>query len=88
MAVIVADNQNRETGRRVNILLTSPRVTSAFRDVLFEAAEAAGMTPGEYALKAAAEKLVADGRAFSGVFHAGDIDHHNDNERAPARRTA
>lgn len=86
---IIDSNQGRETGRRVQILLTSPRITSAFRDVILEAASAADMTPGEFALMAAAEKLIAAGADFPGVFHAGDLNHENDNHQGtPARRRA
>lgn len=82
---IIANNQAGETGRRVQILLTSPRVTSAFRDALLAAASAADMTPGEYALQAAADKLRADDFEFPGVFHPGDLDHHNDNGQRAQR---
>lgn len=85
---IIANNQGGETGRRVQVLLTSPRVCSAFRDALLAAASAADQTPGEYALQAAADKLRAAGHSFPGVFRAGDFDHQNDNGRAPARRHA
>lgn len=82
-----ATNQGSDTGRRVQVLLTSPRVTSAFRDALLAAASAADMTPGEFALQAAADKLRAAGHDFPGVFHVGDLDHSNDNGQR-ARRSA
>lgn len=66
--------QAGETGRRVQLLLTSPRVTSAFRDALLTAALASDMTPGEYALQAAADKLRTAGFDFSGVFNAHEQD--------------
>jgi hypothetical protein len=76
-----ATNQATETGRRVRLLLTSPRVTSAFRDALLAAASAADQTPGEFALQAAADKLRAVGVRFPGVFRPDDLGHHNDNRR-------
>lgn len=86
---ITTTNQGKETGRRVNVMLTSARVTQAFRDALFLAADKARMTPSDFAIMAAAEKLDADGYEFPGVFFVGDFDHHNDNdERTTARRTA
>lgn len=85
---LIDSNQVGETGRRVQVLLTSPRVTSAFRDALLTAASAADMTPGEFALQAAADKLRAAGHDFPGVFHVGDLDHHNDNQPKPRRRRA
>lgn len=87
---LLTTNQDKETGRRVNVMLTSERVTSAFREALFVAADLAHLTPSEFALMAAAEKLLAAGAEFPGVFAVGDFpDHHNDNdERTSARRTA
>lgn len=82
---IIANNQAGETGRRVQMLFTSPRVTRAFRDALLAAASAVDMTPGEYALQAAADKLRSAGHDFPGVFHVGDIDHHNDNAQGAQR---
>ena len=76
-----ATHQGSDTGRRVQVLLTSPRVTSAFRDALLAAASAADMTPGEFALQAAADKLRAAGFHFAGLFRVGDLNHHNDNRR-------
>ncbi|TPK42629.1 MULTISPECIES: hypothetical protein [unclassified Mesorhizobium] len=86
---VTATNQGKETGRRVNVMLTSARVTQAFRDALFQAADEARMTPSDFALLAAAEKLLADGSyEFPGVFHPGDINAHNDNHGQDARRHA
>ncbi|WP_378944413.1 hypothetical protein [Mesorhizobium sp. ANAO-SY3R2] len=55
-------------------MLTGARVTAGFRAALFEAAGRAGMTPGEFALIAAGEKLRASGRDFPGVFSAHERD--------------
>jgi hypothetical protein len=55
------------------LMLQGAKVTSSFRDTLFDAANRAGMTPNEFVLQAAAEKLAASGRRFSGLFNAGDI---------------
>jgi hypothetical protein len=33
----------------------------------------------QFVLQAAAEKILAAGHEIPGVFHPGDIDHHNDN---------
>jgi len=82
---ILNTNQAGETGRRVQVLLTSPRVTSAFRDALLAAASAVDMTPGAYALHAAADKLRSAGHDFPGVFHVGDLNHHNDNAQKAQR---
>ncbi|NSZ73035.1 hypothetical protein [Agrobacterium tumefaciens] len=57
----------------VNIALRGARVTSSFRDNLFDAANRSGMTPNEFVLQAAAEKLKATGRNFSGLFAPGDL---------------
>ncbi|TPN58635.1 hypothetical protein FJ976_01625 [Mesorhizobium sp. B1-1-9] len=71
---VITTKQASETSRRVNVLLTSGRITQGFRDALFQAADEARMTPGDFAILAAAEKLAADGNhEFPGVFHAGDI---------------
>ncbi|UDL87037.1 hypothetical protein LGH82_17620 [Mesorhizobium sp. PAMC28654] len=86
---VIDSNQAKEAGRRVNVMFASPRVTQAFRDALFLAADKARMTPSDFAIMAAAEKLDANGYEFPGVFFVGDFDHHNDNdERMPAQRTA
>ncbi|TQX88445.1 MULTISPECIES: hypothetical protein [unclassified Rhizobium] len=59
--------------RRVPVALRGANVTETFRDNLFDAANRAGMTANEYVLQAAAEKLKASGRQFSGLFRPGDI---------------
>lgn len=66
-------NEGQQTGRRVNVMLTGARVTQAFRDALFDAANKARMTPSDFAIQAAAEKLLTDGYDVPGVFHAGDL---------------
>lgn len=86
---LIDTKQADKTGRRVQILLTSRRVTEAFREALLAAASQVDLSPGEYALMAAGEKLAAAGANLPGVFFTGDIDHHNDNhERTAARRRA
>lgn len=65
--------QNNETARPVQVMLTGARVTSGFRSALFAAASRAGVSVNEYVLTAAAEKLQAAGVRFSGVFASGDL---------------
>ncbi|MGO6898750.1 hypothetical protein ACCT15_35620 [Rhizobium ruizarguesonis] len=55
------------------IMLRGAMVMISFRESLFDAANRAGMTPNEFCLQAAAEKLAASGRQFSGVFNPGDL---------------
>ncbi|MBB2678679.1 UNVERIFIED_ORG: uncharacterized protein (DUF1778 family) [Rhizobium esperanzae] len=55
------------------LMLQGAKVTSSFRSALFDAANRAGMTPNEFVLQAAAEKLAASGRHFSGLFTPGDL---------------
>ncbi len=50
------------------LFLSGANVDRAFRDELFSAADRAGMTPGEFAIQAAAEKLATAGARFPGVF--------------------
>ncbi|MDL2401576.1 hypothetical protein PY650_24440 [Rhizobium calliandrae] len=59
--------------RRVPVMLRGATVMEGFRESLFDAANRAGMTPNEFCLQAAAEKLKRAGRDFSGVFQPGDI---------------
>ncbi|NNH67997.1 hypothetical protein [Rhizobium laguerreae] len=56
------------------VMLRGAMVMISFRDSLFDAANRAGVTPNEYCLQAAAEKLWASGRQFAGVFAPGDTD--------------
>lgn len=58
------------------IMLRGAMVMTSFRESLFDAANRAGMTPNEFCLQAAAEKLRASGRQFAGVFAPGDTDIH------------
>lgn len=57
----------------VNVLLQGGRVTSTFREALFDAAQRSGMSANEFVLMACAERLRASGREFSGVFRPGDM---------------
>ena len=55
------------------IFLNGANVERQFREELFDAANRAGMAPGEFALMAVAEKLDRAGRSFPGVFRKGDF---------------
>ncbi|OOO32837.1 hypothetical protein EFR00_30375 [Rhizobium sophoriradicis] len=57
----------------VPIMLKGGRVTATFREALFDAARREGLSANEFVLQAAAEKLKASGRQFTGVFAPGDI---------------
>lgn len=59
------------------MLLSGARVTASFRESLFDAANRAGITPNEFVIEAAAEKLMRSGRRFSGVFRKGDLSQLN-----------
>lgn len=59
--------------RSVTVSLRGANVTETFRENLFDACNRAGVTPNEFVLQAAAEKLKASGREFSGLFVPGDI---------------
>lgn len=59
--------------RHVPVMLRGATVLEGFRENLFDAANRAGMTPNEFVLQAAAEKLSKAGRKFSGVFSRGDV---------------
>ena len=73
MRMLVA-NQNHRRETVVPVMLTDVRVTKSFRETFFDAALQAGMTPTEFAVQAAAEKLASSGKTFSGLFHPGDIE--------------
>lgn len=60
----------------VQLMLSGGRVKASYREALFDAANRAGMSVNEFVLTAAAEKLKASGRRFSGIFHAGDTAKH------------
>lgn len=55
------------------VALRGANVLESFRDHLFDASNRAGITPNEFVLQAAAEKLKRAGREFSGIFHKGDL---------------
>lgn len=57
-----------------NLFLRGASVTRDFREALFDAANRAGVTPNEFVIVAAAEKLTASGRTFPGVFQARDFE--------------
>jgi hypothetical protein len=76
---IIATKQRRHKDPIVSVMLTGGRVTSGFRAALFAAASRAGISVNEFVLTAAAEKLRASGRHFSGVFEPGDLSDLNDN---------
>lgn len=63
-------NANRKTAP---VLLRGANVTEDFRDALFDASNRAGITPNEFALQAAAEKLLRSGRQIDGLFEVGDL---------------
>ncbi|MBO9122792.1 MULTISPECIES: hypothetical protein [unclassified Rhizobium] len=69
----IANRQRREKDPIVNLMLNGGRVTATFREALFDATAREGLSVNEFCLKAAAEKLKASGREFSGVFHPGDF---------------
>ncbi|RFB87207.1 hypothetical protein B5K08_22430 [Rhizobium leguminosarum bv. trifolii] len=54
------------------IMLRGAMVMISFRESLFDASNRAGVTPNEFCLQAAAEKLKASGHHFSGLFTPGD----------------
>ncbi|MCV3734988.1 hypothetical protein OCK02_02135 [Rhizobium sp. TRM96647] len=58
---------------RAAVFLRSATVTTDFRETLFDACRREGVTPNEFVLQAAAEKLKSKGRQFSGLFRAGDL---------------
>ncbi|PYE98927.1 hypothetical protein C8J35_103528 [Rhizobium sp. PP-F2F-G38] len=62
---------------RVPVLLRGAEVMESFRENLFDACNRAGISPNEFALQAAAEKLKSQGRQFSGLFRAGDFQDFN-----------
>lgn len=64
------------------VFLNGANVDREFREELFDAANRAGMAPGEFALIAVAEKLTRMGRTFPGVFRKGDF--HPANSRSEA----
>lgn len=72
----MSDDKARKTAkreRRVPVALRGATVMEGFRENLFDAANRSGMSPNEFVLQAAAEKLKATGRNFSGLFSPGDM---------------
>ena len=57
----------------VQLHLTGARVDPDFRSALFDAANRAGITPNEFCIQAAAEKLQRSGAKFPSVFRSGDL---------------
>ncbi len=55
------------------LFLNGANVDRQFCEELLDAANRAGMAPGEFAIIAAAEKLARMGRSFPGVFRKGDF---------------
>lgn len=55
------------------LFLNGARVTTEFRDALFDAANRAGLTPNEFVIVCTAEVLAKRGAIFSGVFSKGDV---------------
>lgn len=70
---IASLNQNQDPATIVAVMLNGGKVTSGFRSSLFSAAARAGVSVNEFVIKAAAEKLVACGSEFPGVFEKGDL---------------
>ncbi|RIY03497.1 hypothetical protein D3218_01695 [Aureimonas flava] len=60
--------------RTVPLFLSGAKVEEGFRSALFDAANRAGITPNEFAIVAAAEKLARCGRTFPGIFRKGDFE--------------
>lgn len=59
---------------QAQLFLNGARVNAEFRDALHDAANRAGVTPNEFAIVAAAEKLARGGRTFPGIFRKGDFE--------------
>ena len=75
----MSDIQITKTKKREGrspVMLRGASVMTSYRDALFDASNRAGMTPNEFVLQAAAEKLKAAGRDISGVFYPGDLNEH------------
>ena len=71
-------DQFSSKARAAALHLNGARVTSEFRAALFDAANRAGVTPNEYVISAAAEKLARIGAPFPGVFRLGDLPRDGD----------
>lgn len=70
---MVNGRHERNQTEIVNLMLRDTRVTSGFRTALFDATQREGLSVNEYVLRATAEKLLASGRDFPGVFESGDF---------------
>ena len=68
------DTNSKQEAEQVNLMLNGSRVTAGFRAALFDAANRAGVTVNEYVIRAAGEKLAANGAIFPGVFRPSDIE--------------
>jgi len=68
-----SNTQRRPKDHMVNLMLNGGRVTATFREALFDATAREGLSVNEFCLRAAAEKLRASGREFSGLFNPGDL---------------
>lgn len=79
---IIATKQGRNTGRTVQVLLTSARVTEGYRDAVFAAADARGLTPTDFLLIAAAGQLTRLGYSIPGIFRVGDLPDHSSKDQA------
>ena len=70
------DHEKSKNGRREprsQVMLRGASVMNSFRDNLFDACNRAGITPNEFVLQAAAEKMKASGSDFSGLFAPVDV---------------
>ena len=65
--------ERTRTAATAQLFLNGARVNSDFRAALFDAANRAGVTPNEFCITAAAEKLARSGASFPGVFRRGDL---------------
>jgi hypothetical protein len=76
---IIATKSDTPSGARVNVLLTRERITSGFRDAIFDAADRENVSPSQFLLITAAKDLLRSGATFPGVFRSGDLAAINDN---------
>lgn len=63
----------RQANALTPVALNGARVTSSFRDALFDAANRRGISVNEFVLLATGEKLRSAGACFGGVFRPGDM---------------
>ena len=69
----VAETISKAREKSVPVSLRGGKVMESFRDNLFDACSRTGVSPNEFCLLAAAEKLKRSGRTVSGVFWKGDM---------------